>query len=411
MRKPSIVASLALLAAFVSGPATAAPQDGFLYGTVQTSSGTTYTGFLRWGTQETFWDDLFHSAKQDLPYVEAAEDFVDEDSQDTKRQRIRVFGYRIEWDSDGLATSRVFIARFGDIASIEITGDEEATIIMKSGEKYAVEGYSDDVGGEIHVIDAERGESDLKWNRIERIDFKAAPASAKPAAQRLRGVVKTSGGEFGGFVQWDSEECLSSDELDGESEDGDVSIEFSRIASIERRGRRSSIVELRDGTTQRLRGSNDVNQENRGIYVETPSGRVKIPWEEFDRVDFELSSDSGKSYDDYPALGFLEGKVIDRDGKEYAGRVVFDLDEAEGWEMLNGSDRDLEYLVPFALIASIKPRGDEESVVKLRSGIEIVLSDSQDVAQSNDGVLIYADGKREPQYLAWDKIEEIRFDR
>ena len=53
--------------------------QGFIYGTVVTESGTEYQGFLRWGTQEAFWDDLFNSSKVELPFYDyLADDEYDE---------------------------------------------------------------------------------------------------------------------------------------------------------------------------------------------------------------------------------------------------------------------------------------------------------------------------------------------
>lgn len=407
--RASITTALLLLAFGFQGQAS--DHDGFLYGTVHTSSGSSYTGFLRWGSQESFWDDLFHSAKTELPFLEDAEDVIDGDDE-RHRQRIRVFGYRIEWDSEGISSSRVFIARFGDIERIEVTGEDEARLVMKSGERYDVRGYSDDVGGEIHVVDEERGEIDVRWRRIDSIEFSAAPSNARPDSYRLRGTVQSAGGEFRGYVQWDGEECRGSDLLDGESEDGDMSIEFEDIRSIERRGRRSSVVELRDGQTLRLRGSNDVNQDNRGIYVEDERyGRVKILWEDFDRVDFDGPGDSGRGYDDYEPLGALKGTLSDDDDEDHQGRIVYDLDESEYWEILNGHDRDIEYNIPFALIESIEPQGERDCLVTLRGGEELMLEDSQDVSAKNDGVLVYTGDRGKPRHFGWNDIRRIRFER
>jgi hypothetical protein len=100
---------------------------GFIYGHVTTRSGTEYTGFLRWGTEEHFWDDLFHSAKADLPYRE--EQRREED------RGVRIFGRDIRWGQHDHG-SRIFIARFGDIEEIVVTDDERAEVRMKSGEIY-----------------------------------------------------------------------------------------------------------------------------------------------------------------------------------------------------------------------------------------------------------------------------------
>ena len=61
--------ALAALAAFLPPAARAAsgPHQGFLYGTVETRSGASYTGLLRWGREEAFWDDLFNATKPDEP--------------------------------------------------------------------------------------------------------------------------------------------------------------------------------------------------------------------------------------------------------------------------------------------------------------------------------------------------------
>ena len=65
----------------VAGAQAADNTDGFIYGTVTTRSGNTYTGPMRWGDEEAFWDDLFHSSKESLPY--------DDYRRDRDRARIR----------------------------------------------------------------------------------------------------------------------------------------------------------------------------------------------------------------------------------------------------------------------------------------------------------------------------------
>jgi hypothetical protein len=401
-----LVAGASMLTAEQAG---ASNGEGRIYGTVEMRSGSTYTGFLRWGSQEAYWDDLFHSLKEELPHM----DDVDEDEREERGgRRIRILGYRINVNGGDFASSRIFIARFGDIETVEVTGDSDAELTMKSGEVYEVSGYSDDVGGEIHVEDDDAGDIDLKWDRIDMIRFEAAPSSASHDAFRLYGKVSTDVGDFEGYVQWDKEECMSTDELDGDSDDGDISIPMGRIASIERRGRRSSVVVLKDGRKMRLRGSNDVNHDNRGIYVEDARyGRVLIHWDEFDKVSFEENGKSGRGYDDYEKSGALSGTVVDEDGEEFSGRIVFDIDESEGWEMLNGSMNDVEFNIPFQMIEKIEPIGRDGSILSLRSGEELELEEGQDVSESNDGVLVYEDGSRRPTFLGWDEIREIRFDR
>ena len=73
MRKTTFAAIFSLLVLGTLSGATlaqssAASNQGWIYGTVETRSGNEYTGTLRWGTEEAFWDDLFNSSKEDLPY-------------------------------------------------------------------------------------------------------------------------------------------------------------------------------------------------------------------------------------------------------------------------------------------------------------------------------------------------------
>jgi hypothetical protein len=390
-----------------------ADNRGYIYGTVTTESGTEYRGFLRWGTQEAFWDDIFHSMKTDLPWADVARNFLEDHDREEVRSRkgeVKVFKWRIEWEDDGYS-SRVFSARFGDIASIRVTGDDSAELTMRSGEVYDVAGYSDDVGGRVHVLDESLGEIDLIWDRIETIEFSPAPAGLAPPAARLYGLVETEIGEFEGYIMWDKEECLATDLLDGESEDGDLSIEMGRIRTIEPRGRSSSIVTLDDGRKLRLRGSNDVDDDNRGIMVEDERiGKVTVAWDSFDRLEFRKAPGSGRGYDAYDSPSFLRGTVVDVDGNEYSGRLVYDIDESESWEALNGRDRDVEFAIPFQNVLSIAPYGRDSAVVILRSGVEIELEDSQDVSESHDGILVLDDEEQATAWIAWSDLEIVRFD-
>jgi hypothetical protein len=400
-----------LTAMLLSGPAVAKDDNkGFLYGKVVTEKGTEYTGFLRWGNQEAFWDDLFHSAKEDLPFIDFLDDEDLEDVYGKKRRSWRLFKkYEVSFDDD---MSRVFISRFGDIALIEAKGDGDAELRMKSGEEYEVSGYADDVTSNIHVNDESLGMIDLHWDRIDTIEFMPVPRGADPGVWRLHGTVMTDEGEFKGYIQWDKQECLSSDELDGDTDDGRVSVEMGRIRSIEARGRRSSDIVLKDGREMNLDGTNDVNSENRGVMVEDERfGRVTIGWRAFEKVTFSDAGGSGKGYDEYKALGPLQGTVTDDDGKTYKGRIVYDLDESEGWEILNGDIGYVEFDIPFYRIRSIEPRGDDGARLTLTNGEKLLLEDGHDVTENNAGILILIGGDEDkPKYVPWDEVEIIEFD-
>lgn len=386
----------------------AAPEtgEGFLYGRVVTRSGNTYTGLLRWGTQELFWDDLFNSAKEELPYARYAPG-------DRRREEPRIGLLerivRLVFDDDWEA-SRQFWVRFGDVDRIQVGGRRETEVVMKGGARFLVAGGGNDVGETIRVHDAALGVVELEWNGIETIQFLPTPAGLELPGKRLYGRVETRAGTFRGFIQWDAEECISIDKLDGESVDGDLSIEMGKLRSIARNSRHSSRVVLADGRSLDLDGTNDVDSSIRGIYVEDPRyGRVDVPWDLFERVDFQPAPGSGPAYDSFQAGEPLAGTVTARGGQRHQGRIVFDLDEAHGFEILQGELDGVELYVPFSRVASISPQGRRGSEVRLRNGEELYLEEVQDVSSDNAGVLIFDREGAEPTYLAWDEVERIDF--
>jgi hypothetical protein len=251
----------------------------------------------------------------------------------------------------------------------------------------------------------------VKWDEIRTIDFLPTPANLAVPAFRLRGTVHTEDGSFRGYIQWDQDECLSSDELDGETRDGEVSLQMGQIRSIERRSRDSSKVVLRDGRTFVLDDSNDVDSSNRGIYVHDGRfGRVLVTWDAFRRVEFDPPGDSGPAYTDFRPGRPLSGKVSTRQGKTYRGRLVYDVDEMETMELLDGHRRDVEYSIPFARIAFILPERTDSSRVVYKDGKELKLEDTVDVGRDNAGMLVFEQGRKEPRYIAWEDVQRIDFE-
>ncbi len=399
-----VMSCFCLAAIGVSHGALAADNSGFLYGTVETDSGNTYKGFLRWGTEEAFWDDHFNSTKDDLEYARR------KSGDDEDRERIEIFGVTIGFKGHDWHGSRVLTLRYGQIAEIEPSRSDRARVTLKNGRVLDLDGGSNDMGASVTVLDSSLGEVKLRWREIDRIVFSPAPAGAEPPATRLYGKIQSRDGDFEGHIQWDLQECLSTDELDGESEDGDMSIQMGRIKAIEKRNRNGAYVELRDGRRLLLEDTNDVDHSIDGIFVEdTRFGRVELDWDSFERVDFMVPDSSGRGYDDYKPATDLTGKVTDEDGNVYTGRIVYDLDESESWEMLHGDMRDVEYNIPFDMVRSIEPASHDSSIVVLKNGLELELEDTQDVSDSNDGILVItADG--DESYVRWRDLKRIEFD-
>lgn len=411
MRRRHLRTTLALLATTLAVPGLAVPglaadTQGFLYGRITTRDGQVHEGRLRWDDEEASWGDYFNSAKEENPWFDAA---PRRERERGRRRTVEIFGLEIgSFDLD-LDETRQFAVRFGDLARIEPLGRDGARVTLKNGTTMEVEGGANDVEAPVRVWDPRLGMVTVDWRRIRSVELLPTPASVVVTPVRLHGTVTTREGRFTGFVQWDQEECLGSDLLDGETADGDVSVEMGRVRAIERRSSRSSTVLLADGRELVLSDTNDVDESNRGIYVDDPRyGRVLIRWETFERVDFAPAG-SGPGYDDFPPGERLAGTVTTADGRRLRGRIVYDLDESQTTEMLDGHRHDIEYSIPFALVAAVVPRATSARVL-LRSGEELVLDETTDVSDDNAGVLVYEGGGEEPTYVRWVDVERIDFD-
>jgi hypothetical protein len=383
--------------------AAAAGDAGYIHGRLTTRDGVTYEGRLRWDDEEASWSDFFNSSKAENPWF----DEVPRRVRRSRGESITLFGIEIARRSSD--EGRQFVARFGDITKLRVDRGDEATVFMKSGTRFEVDGGSNDVESAVIVYDSKVGEIQVPWRRIDTIEFSAGGDDAAAPA-RLYGTVETSSGTFTGTIQWDQHECLASDKLDGESDDSDVSLVMGNLKSIERRGRRASLVTLKNGSTMELSGTNDVNDENRGIYVDDPRfGRVLIRWRAFEKVTF--TDGKPAAYADYAPGKPLRGRVTDSDGKVHAGRLAYDLDEAETWELLNGWHDDIEYSIPFGMIASVTPIDGDESKVVLKNGQEIRLEGQTDVGGDNLGVLIIpGEDATKNVYVPWDDVAKVEID-
>ena len=132
-----------------------------------------------------------------------------------ERHPIEIFGFEIAQRERPIDLGRPFMARFGDIARIEAHG-RQVRVTLKSGTVFDLDRFAaSDFDDGVRVWDGRRGVVDLDSLRIRTIELlPTAPLAAAP--DRLHGTVRTRQGDFTGFVQWDREECVGSDELDGQ---------------------------------------------------------------------------------------------------------------------------------------------------------------------------------------------------
>lgn len=389
------------------------PHPSLLHGRVTTVGGATYEGRLRWGRdQEAFWGDYFNGRKQANPWAAHAP---------LERQPIEVFGialpreiFGVEIGRRRVQTERPFMARFGDIVRIEGRG-RDVRVTLKSGTVFDLDRFeAGDLDDGVRVWDARQGVVDLDSLQIRTVEFLAgAPPGAPPA--RLHGTVRARPGDFGGFIQWNRQQALGSDGLDGRTDEGEIRLRFDALRSIARGSRESVIVTLIEGREIELFGARDNGPGHLGLYVDDPRyGRVLVSRDAFERVDFQPNG-SGPAYGDFPPGRPLTGRVTTRAGRRLAGRLVYDLDESETTETLDAPSRGVDYTIPFGLIATIVPPGRDGGgarlgKVTLHNGEELQIEDSGDLGAGNAGLLVFTNGGR-PEYVPWSEVGQIDLDR
>jgi len=403
------------------GTAAAKAHQGFLYGRVHTVDGVTYEGRLRWGgDEEGFWGNYFNGFKADNPWAaEAPPEALKE------RRPVELFGVKIAERDSEIELTRPFMSRFGDIRLIEAEG-RDLRVTLKSGTVFHLDRHrADDFADGLRVWDGDGGYVDLGERRMRSVELLPTPRlGATP--QRLHGTARTPEGDFTGFIQWNRQEGMGFDELDGRTADGEASRRFDTIRSIVRHSDDSSRVTLVDGSEIVLSGSREAGDGNRGLYVEDPRyGRVLISWDAFERLDFN-PADSGPAYGDFPPGSPLTGTVTTRDGRRLTGRLVYDLDESETTETLDAPSGGVDYAIHFGLVASIQLPGSKDggsggggpedsspgrATVTLHGGEELRLEPSGDLGAANAGLLVFTAARERPDYVPWAEVAEITFDR
>jgi hypothetical protein len=400
------------LAPMLNSTGDAAEADpSFLYGRITTRGGDTYEGRLRWGgDQEAFWADYFNGSKDKNPWATYAPL-----EQLRKPDSIKIFGVEFAKRERPIDLRRLFMSRFGDIARIEAQG-RDVWVTLKSGAVFNLNRNSaSDFDDGVRVWDDTQGVVDLDSLKIRTIEFLSMNRPGE-APHRLHGTVRTRHGDFTGFVQWNRKDGVGTDELNGRTSNGERRLRFDSIRSIARRSGDSSLVTQLDGSEIVFSGTPQVGDGNRGMYVDDGRyGRVLISWDAFERVDFRPGGNS-PAYGEFPRGGPLKGTVITRAGSRLTGRLVYDLDESEVTETLDAPSHGVDYTIPFGLIASIvlpssEERGAHRARIILQSGEELQLERAGDLGDGNAGILIFAEGRQQPDYVPWTDVKQVDLDR
>lgn len=232
---------------FQDAPADARPRGGRLHGTLTTTSGMAFTGFITWDVDEVFSTDML----------------------------------------DGETSAYEYEIPFGAVEAISRNNRRSADILLHSGERLTLSGTNDVNRSNrgITVSDPALGQVKMPWDAFGDIRFHGTPSEESRrdfnGGEPLRGTVRTdSGDELAGTITWDRDETRSWEMLNGHAGDVEFDIEFSMIAGIEKNARGSTVL-LRDGRSFDLGGSNDVGRGNRGIVVTAEGQTYSVRWADF----------------------------------------------------------------------------------------------------------------------------------
>ena len=418
-----------LCVAVLASPAWA--QDGDrIWGRLHTTSGDIYEGFIRWDRNEGSWVDVLDGSKK-IPDENYQAWLAAKGADGPPRRFIDLQGFRISWEEADpefslTATSGV---RFGHISSLRVIEADSVELTLRSGELVELDRGSTDLGRSNRGILVDvpgRAEIGLVWNDLERIVFSAVPPGARARAHRLYGTVEDiQGNRYTGYVSWDLDEILESDELDGEEMEGgrNREIQFGEIVSIARIEGGARVV-LVDGEELDLTDNRDVDRRNRGIQISDPGlGMVEVEWSEFEILRFH-QADAVVGYDAFDGGHPLVGTVVTQSGEEIDGLIRWDADEAGSWEFLNGRADDVVFTIEFSKVSRIVRGEVFGATVTLLDGrtfeldnYDVVWDNTDDVNWDNRGILVAPEGANSSggpdwsrwRVVPWDEFKEARF--
>ncbi len=411
MKNLKVLLLTSIIVFLLAGASYAADNAHRIYGKITTVDGDVFEGLIRWDKNEASWVDMLDGTK-DIPRKNRKKSKSYKNR--SRRDGIEIFGVRIGSNSTYFSGGAQSGIRFGHIESFEVIGDNEILVKLKSGEEVELSNGSTDIGTDIREIiieDLHEGEIELEWDDLETVEFFAARSNEKSAlGERLYGTLTTRrGDEYTGVIGWDFDEALTNDILNGEHKNRSKKIKFKRIKAIERYSSNGAVVFLEGGKEMVLRGTNDVDDSNRGIVISNfEIGEILVEWDEFDKLVFEEIPSNSFSYNDFDGGKRLEGTVYTEDGDSYTGFIRWDNDEEYSWELLDGNYHNVKFQIEFSKIKEIRKKSYRSSIVTIHNGESFRLRGSNDVDEDNKGIFII-DKNGDEVEIEWDEFDRVEF--
>jgi hypothetical protein len=301
-------------------------------------------------------------------------------------------------DNDEDVDRRAISVPFGHLRAIDATRPDAPRLVLKNGQTMETTGGSTDLGPslrEVVIDDPTHGSVRLGWSDLKRVEFAAGPGRGRDAL-RLHGTVETAGGSLTGFLGWGRTRALRTDTVPVEAADGARAVRLDELTEI--RARLGTAL-LRGGAEVSLADQpDDLSLADAGFVVQ-------IPWHVVRRIVL-TPPPASPSYDSFDGGRPLAGTVTLADGRSLTGAIEWDEDERSTWESLDGHDGDLDYKVWFGAIRTIRRMSPQVSEVTLKSGRVLTLGGTNDVNDSNRGVVVHArDGTK--VRIEWSEAARI----
>lgn len=408
------------IAAIIIPSRLEAQHEGLIYGEVTLTNDERYTGVIHWSARQQMWVDLLVVEKKNNPLLRYLNNDQLKKLSREEKEKDRDWGFMSLWENKYPSRELTLTCRFGDIDAIHVTGDKEARIVLKNGEKidvYTGDGpeYRRQLGEDITVNALKSDKMRIKWEDIASVRFLPAPSRLPHFnAVPLYGTVTTRLNlRYTGLVQWDTDERYTSNLINGKTSDGkDARFRLRDVQSIRPKDE-GSLIRLYSGKEVYLEDDRDIDGRNRGIIVQHPIwGQVTVGWNDFKGVVFNpYPGGPAFAYNGFGKASDLNGSVRTNDGRTWKGHIVYELDEKLDVETIDGWDRaGALRQVPLRYISKIYPVNAEESAVILKDGSKLVLGGRSDVSETNWGVLVKLRGK-EFKYIPWNKVDLVTFEK
>lgn len=400
--------------------ASATWANQYIHGSVTLNNGETHEGLIRWDDdEETFWSDHFNGEKSDISGYAALSDEVKEAIEDgQKGPKLDLLSFQVELSS--LFAEDIdepdFTLPFAAIKTLTpktVKGHEGLWVTLHNGDEFFTHEGSNDLTAKVFVNKDNGSVSQFRLNQIKQVDFSTSAATRVGPNQAIYAEVESTQGRFKGRIHWDRDERFVHETLEGTDQnnpaEGEISVAIGDIQSIKRETNAALFI-MKDGSEKKMTGTNDVNDGNRGLYIETTDrGRVVLPWEHVTRVTFIDADET--DWQPYTTAarksGLLKASVRTKDGTVSEGNLVFNLAQSSPAEMIRCTVKGMDYYMPLFMIKSIKPVSEQYSEVTLVTGEQLNMYDSASFTAENLGLLLTEGGNT--RYLAWDTVEEISF--